>query len=434
MRSSDLAGRRVLLLGTGREAIAAAVALAPVVSELVAADDTDGESAAAFRGAHGPVLIAPDFDSIAGRFDVVVKSPGISPGHPLVVALLAAGVPLTSGTDLWMTEHASTTTGVTGSKGKSTTASLVHHLNVAFGIDSALGGNIGVPLLALAPADRTVAELSSYQAQSLTISPDVVVLTSLFPDHLDWHGSEQQYFADKLNAIAHGPRVVITNVEDARLVAVLRSLGHEPVGSAWRVDGDVIVRGDEPFMPRSELRMLGRHNAVNATLALAAVEAAGVTVDPGIARRALAAFAPLEHRLEPIADPSGITFINDSLSTTPHAAIAALEAIGTAGVVLIVGGQDRGVDYGVLREYLAARPVTAALGLPPSGPRILEEIARTGIPTEPVDDMVHAVSRARALAPANGIVLLSPAAPSYGVYRDFADRADAFRAAIVQTS
>lgn len=442
VRLSDLDGRRVLVLGTGREGSAVAEALSLRGIAVTAVDDRESEGSARFAERWGPVLIAPDFGSVAGSVDVIVKSPGFSPRHPFVVAAIAAGVPITSGTDLWMADNFATTTGVTGSKGKSTTAALTHHLTVAHGVDAALAGNIGVPLLGLPSAARTIVELSSYQAQSLTVSPDVVVLTALFPEHLDWHGSQQQYYDDKLNILAHGARRVIVNAEDARLVAEVERHGvtFERVGpgAAWGLavlDGaEWIVHHGEPIVRASGLPVRGRHNAVNAALALAAVEASGVTIDPELALAALQSFAPLEHRLEPIADPSGLTFVDDSLSTSPFAAIEALKAFGSDGVVLIVGGQDRGVDYSPLAEHLAQHPVTAVVGLPPGGRRILEVIASTGIPSEMAEDMLDAVTRARRLTAPGGTVLLSPAAPSYGIYRDFAHRAEVFRAAIAATS
>lgn len=457
MRLPDLAGLRVLILGTGREGAAAAEAIVPVAASVVAADDNDGDSAAMWRERWAddvPLLIAPDPAEVAALVDVVVKSPGISPRHPLVKYLLDAGVPFTSGTDLWLGEHAATTTGITGSKGKSTTASLIHHLTNALGGDSVLGGNIGVPLLALGGAARTVVELSSYQSQSVTVSPDIVVLTSLFPDHLDWHGSEEQYYSDKLNLMGHGPRRVIVNAEDPVLMAHVEALTtpNGPVdaavielvgapthaaGGRWAVrehlGADWIMRGDEPIAPRAALRLLGRHNAVNSALALAAVEAAGIHVTAQAATEALGTFEPLEHRLEPIFDDSGLTFVNDSLSTNPQAAIQALKAFDSADVTLLVGGQDRGVDYSPLAEHLLRHPITAVVGLPPSGPRILAELERTGVILEQADDMRDAVQRARYLTPAEGTVLLSPAAPSYGIYRDFADRAADFRRAIEAT-
>jgi UDP-N-acetylmuramoylalanine--D-glutamate ligase len=407
VRSSDLVGARVAILGAGREGTAALASVTQAASVVVVADE--GES--------------PIVRDLAGiEVDVAIKSPGIPPSHPVVRDLVSRGVPITSGTDLWLGEHAAATTGVTGSKGKSTTASLVHALQPA----TALGGNIGIPLLALEEADRYVVELSSYQCQSLTVSPDVAVVTSLFPEHLNWHGSVEQYYSDKLNIVRHGPRVVVANGEDETLRAHLDGdvlwVGgdHE-----YRVEGDWIVRGDERILPVADLPVRGRHNALNATIALAAADAvARVPADAAADR--LRAFRPLEHRLEVVADPGGaIVFVDDSLSTSPFAAIEALKAFPDEGAVLLVGGQDRGVEYAPLAEYLARHPITGVVGLPPSGERILGELP--GV-VRMATDMTDAVTRAIALGATS--VILSPAAPSYGIYRDFAERAADFRRAI----
>jgi len=426
VRLSELNGKRVIILGTGREGAAAAEYLDGIAGSIAATSDTPVD------GFRVPVLVSPDPGSVVAGYDIAVKSPGMSPRHPLVAYLLAAGMPVTSGTDLWMNENFATTTGITGRKGKSTTSSLVKHLTPG----SVLGGNIGIPLLALEPAARTIVELSSYQCQSLTRSPDVAVVTSLFPDHLDWHGTEEQYYTDKLNIVEHSPRVVIANGEDERLVGRLATHDVQWVGGenryriADRNGVDWITRGTEPIVPRSHLKLLGRHNALNACIALAAVDAVS-EISADEAAEKLSTFLPLENRLEPIADPSGLTFINDSLSTSPYAAIAALRTFAGRDITLIVGGQDRGVDYRPLAKYIASHPVAAVIGLPPSGERILGEIgsARTELAT----DMRDAVEKARALTPANGTVLLSPAAPSYGIYRDFAERAADFKRAIVAT-
>lgn len=414
MRSSDLAGLRVAILGAGREGSAAIAAL--TASELVVAADVGRE----IEGR--PILRSLDGVEV----DVAVKSPGMPPHHPLVRALVERGVPITSGTDLWMGSHAAATIGVTGSKGKSTTSSLVHALQP----ESALGGNIGLPLLAMREADRYVVELSSYQCQSLTVSPDVAVVTSLFAEHLDWHGSMEQYFTDKLNIVRHGPRVVIANgLDDDVREWLPRSI--DPSLVTWvgegdyRLEGDALLREDEFLLTVHDLQVRGRHNALNALIALAAADAVEhVPTELAVAR--LRGFAPLEHRLEPIADPAGdIMFVNDSLSTSPFATIEALRAFPDPGAVVLVGGQDRGVEYSSLTDFLAQHPVRAVVGLPPSGARIIADLPGE---TEMASDMVDAVRRAVALGATS--VILSPGAPSYGVYRDYADRADHFRAAI----
>ncbi len=437
MRLADLRGRSVVVWGTGREGQAAVTAIRAVgPAALVAVADT--ADAGSFAGvdlfggeaAHERLRAA----------DVVVRSPGVPNTHPWVRELRAAGVPVTGGTALWMADHAPRTVGVTGSKGKSTTSSLISHLLTAAGRPNVFGGNIGVPLLDLPDAERYVLELSSYQCADLTESPDVAVVTSLFPEHLDAHGGEREYYRDKLNLLAHGPRLIVVNGSDERLAAEVAGVrdgsGRPPVDATARfsvVDGQVRA-GDRVLFPRAALPLVGRHNERNLAVALAVLDGLGVDVaDPAVAA-AVASYEVLPHRLTEIADPSGLTFVDDTLSTSPYSAVHAVDAYDGRPLTLIVGGTDRGLDYAPLRAGLAGRELTV-LGIPDSGPRILAALAGLpGVRTEMAADLVAAVSRARAVTPAGGVVLLSPAAPSYGRFRNFEHRSEVFAQAVRDTA
>jgi UDP-N-acetylmuramoylalanine--D-glutamate ligase len=438
----ELAGRRVGIWGMGREGRAALRLLAGEPgTELVLFDDDPPADLGR------PVLTGADGVAALRTADVVLKSPGISRYDERVTALTDAGVLVTSGAGIWMQRYAAQTIGVTGSKGKSTTASLIHHVLHSLGVDSRLAGNIGVPLLDVDPAgvDRFVVELSSYQCSDLRTSPDVAVVTALFPEHLNWHGSVQRYFADKLNIVRHGPRAVVYNASDETLSRELRPADLD----AWviaagapdgpHVDGDAYLFGGETLFGTDVTALRGRHNRTNVCIALGAVRAVGI--DCVAARReiaeALASFEALPHRLTLIEDAaSGITFVDDSLSTAPQATVAALEAFDVEPICVLVGGQDRGVDYRPLAEYLrrAGRAVTV-IGLPESGPRILREVEGVpGVTVLPAADLHDAVRLCRRTLPAGGYALLSPGAPSYGRFRDYADRSAHFRAAIDETA
>lgn len=428
MLLSELAGRRVVVWGYGREGRAAVGALSDVpLGDLSVIDDKSRADA------DRPVLTGTAAAAALAAADVVIKSPGVSRYDERVLALASRGVTVTGGSALWMAEHHTRTVAVTGSKGKSTTSSLIHHLATAVGIENTYGGNIGVPLLELPPAEQYVVELSSYQCSELTDSPSIAVLTSLFPEHLNWHGSAERYYADKLNLIAHGPHAVIVNATDERLLGTVREL-HPAV--------ELVEVGlpDDPRLDALSLR--GEHNRQNAHLALTAVrllaERHGIDTDE---RRdeiveALRTFQGLPHRLAVIADEDGLRFVDDSLSTAPQAAIAALGAFPDGPLALIVGGQDRGVDYTPLHDHLAetVREVTV-IGIPDSGPRILDAVGHLPhVTTDSAVDLSDAVRRARAaLRDTSGTVLLSPAAPSYGVYRDHRERGEAFAQAVEQT-
>ncbi|PZF92979.1 UDP-N-acetylmuramoyl-L-alanine--D-glutamate ligase [Micromonospora deserti] len=375
--------------------------------------------------------------------DVVVRSPGVPQTHPWLVELRRRGVTVTQGTALWMADHADRTVGVTGSKGKSTTSSLISHLLAAVERPNVFGGNIGVPTLDLPEAELYVLELSSYQCSDLTDSPRVAVVTALFPEHLDAHGGEREYYRDKLNLIAYGPRTVVVNGADPRLAlelgdrAAVRAGTPDTAHVAGGPDGTPWFHlADQPLFPRAVLPLVGRHNEGNLCVALAVLDALGVDV---VARKdslavAVAEFQGLAHRLTEIADPSGLTFVDDTLATSPYAAMHAIDAYEGRPLTVIVGGTDRGLDYGPLREHLAEREITV-IGIPDSGPRIVAALA--GLPkvrVEVVDDLVDAVRLARELTPAGGVVLLSPAAPSYGRFRNWEHRSEVFAQAVRDTA
>lgn len=449
MRLAEVKGRSVAVWGTGREGRAAVLAIArQQPSRLLAVDDSanflsipwEGELAALAPLAGGdhafPALVTAD---------VVVRSPGVPQTHPWMREIRARGITVTGGSALWMADHAARTIGVTGSKGKSTTSALISHLLAAVDHPNVFGGNIGVPLLDLPEAPQYVLELSSYQCADLTDSPRVAVVTALFPEHLDAHGGEREYYRDKLNLLRHDPEMIVVNGADLRLRDEIRGVTDinrfppVPAGaddSRFRIEGEIVYCSDDPLFPRSALRLKGAHNGRNLCVALAVLDGLGIDV---VGRKSelaasVAAFEGLPHRLAEIADPSGLTFVDDTLSTTPHSAIHAIEAYADRPLTVLLGGTDRGLDYAPLREFLADRELTV-IGLPDSGPRILSELSGLpGVTAEGAADLPAAVRLARKLTPAGGVVLLSPAAPSYGQFRNFEHRSEVFLQAIRETA
>lgn len=452
MRLTDLAGKSIAVWGARLEGKAAAQALLRVAPRsLVAVDDDPERDRAAWDDAFGglvPLHVGPDALELLLAVDVVVKSPGVKPSHPWLDRLHQQNVEVTTGTVLWMTEHGSHTVAVTGTKGKSTTAALIHHLLTALGEDATLTGNIGSPLLETGEKPLHIVELSSYQCADLTTSPRVAVVTSLFPEHLDWHGSEEQYYSDKLNLLAHGPATVVINAQDERLTLrvprISSTLNLMPSGCAEsfnvadgpnRVPYFYFVR--TPLFPRHVSPLLGAHNGTNICVALGALRALGIdcVANKDHLGSALRTFQGLPHRLEQIPDRTGLLFVNDSLSTTPQSTVAALNAYSGRPMTLIVGGTDRGLDYHVLRDHFERSQQPAnVLAIPDSGPRIAETLQglRT-VHIEILPGLWEAVARSRRLTPPGGIVMMSPAAPSYGRFANFAERSDIFRKAIAET-
>lgn len=450
MRLADLRGRSVAVWGTGREGRAAVTAIAAQQpARLVVVDDSVNYLSTPWEGelaALAPLAGGDHAQAALLSADVIVRSPGVPETHRWMAEIRARGVAVTGGSALWMAENARNTIGVTGSKGKSTTSALISHLLTAAGRPNVFGGNIGVPLLDLPAADQYVLELSSYQCADLADSPRVAVVTSLFPEHIDAHGGEREYYRDKLNLLAHGPELIVINGKDDRLVretlpmrdlngfAAIPAAGGD---SRFRVESDGYVYcSDDALFPRDDFAPRGKHNAYNLCVALAVLDGIGIDV-VGLRdtlHEAVASFRGLPHRLAEIQDPSGIVFVDDTLATSPQATINAIEAYEGKPLTLLVGGTDRGLDYSPLRDALAGRDITV-IGLPDNGPLILSALAGVpGVRTEQVEDLAAGVALARKVTPAGGVVLLSPAAQSYGRFRNFEHRSEVFLQSIEATA
>ncbi len=448
MQFSDLTGRRVVVWGLGREGasvLAHCRALGVDVSGAEPDSEAPTDGTANPEAAYG----ARGRAALLGA-DVVVKSPGVPRTHELYLALVDAGVMITSLTDLWVSENAGRVVAVTGTKGKSTTASVVHHVLSHAGVRSSLRGNIGTSVLAETepPAEVVVMELSSYQAQSLTVSPRIVAVTSLFPEHLTWHGGLEEYYADKLNAVAHGPEWVVVpgDAEEvlrrvsARIspgASLLTTGSPDRTGSAAggedeaRVGVDAagdLVWPDGFRVAAPDLPLVGRHHAGNIALALRIAALLGV--ERASAVEALRTFAPLPHRMERIPSDDGRTWIDDSLATAPEAVVASLAGVAGRTVAAVIGGEDRGLDFSPLLDHVAGRDDVRLLLIGPSGARIAAERPDAGTL---FGSFAEAMAWARSAQNTCEVVLLSPGAPSYDEFANYEERSSAFRAAALGT-
>ncbi len=444
MRFSELDGATVGVWGAGREIRSFATQLArrlPAARIAVAAFDSppDADVRAVLHAPDARIVAAADAVSALGECDVVVRSPGVSLHRPQLRALRDAGTAVTTATSLWLAEREGRgVIGITGTKGKSTTAALAFHLARAAGAQAHLAGNIGVPVIDLLdaePGSLVVLELSSYQIADLRVGPQVAVITNLFREHVDWHGSEEGYVADKLRILGlPGLKTVVFNARVQRLEAAVGELSSEiaarpyGVAGAWNATPSGVARDGGLTVASGELPLRGEHNALNLCAALTALESAGVA--PPALPDALRGFDPLPHRLETVAECDGVTWVDDSISTTPESTLAALASFPDRDVVLIGGGQDRDQDYAELGRELARRGATV-VGLPSTGPRLVAAARAAGVPAGKAieaADMEGAVELARALASPGAAILLSPAAPSYDNYRNFEERGARFRA------
>ncbi len=430
---SALSGKRVGIWGIGRETIAFAAQLERALGERLAvavsdADDPRGPELATTY-AHGEELLPALMTC-----DVVVRSPGVSIHRPEVRELTDRGIAVTTSTALWLDEpREAPVIGVTGTKGKSTTASLIAHLLRAAGAAVELAGNVGRPaieLLATPVPDVYVLELSSYQIADLRTGVDIAVVTSLFPEHLDWHGSTERYFADKLRLLSLPPlRLAILNGCDERLrdAATTARVVRYGCEGEFRLRETAIVRQGDLIVGVEDLPLHGEHNLLNLAGALSAASA--VDRLPADLTAALATFEALPHRLRSLGWRDGVEWIDDSISTTPESTIAALRSFPERRpLVLIGGGFDREQDFASLGAELARRGATV-IALPANGQRLVQAARAAGAAPGRLleaEDLEGAIGLARGAAASGGLVLLSPAAPSFGQFASFEERGRRF--------
>jgi len=432
MRIAELADKRVAIWGFGREGRAIIGVLRARLPELpLSLFCTQAEVAAAQAfdanlAVHGE---EPDAQALS-QFDVLVKSPGVSAYKPALVEAKAGGLKVTSGTALWFAEQPDAhVIAVTGTKGKSTTTALIAHLARALRIRTALAGNIGMQMLELldSRAELWAVELSSFQtgeAGPLQLG----VVTSLYEEHLDWHGSRERYIADKLK-LADVSRYLLVNALQPALLEKTADHPHRLLfghREGWHVRDGFIHRGDKPVFAVADLPVPGEHNALNACAALTAIEVSGA--DALAAAPALANFQPLPHRLQPLGERDGWRWVNDSISTTPQATLAALQSLGSNVVTVIVGGHDRGLDWSDFVAAMNRHAPYAIVTQGANGPRIAKALRDASFAGRLVEvaNVAAAVEKARVLTPAGGTILLSPGAPSFDQFRDYADRGRSF--------
>lgn len=442
MRAADLGTARVAIWGLGREGRAAIGWLRarhPMLP-LLLLDDAEDASAPAgidrIRCAFGATAVA----RALGDVDVLIKSPGVSLYRPEIEAARGNAVKVTSLLNLWFAENFDVTTiCVTGTKGKSTTASLIAHILERLGRRMALTGNIGVPITEIDPArtDYAVIEVSSYQAADFDGVCDLAVLTSLYPEHIDWHRTLDAYYRDKLNLLRRS-RCAIVNREAA--LAVDR-LGSPPAPGidVFNEKGAVHSVGLEIFDGKRRIgevasRYLARsHNLSNVCAALTVMKR--LDLDLRAALGASGDFRPLPHRQQELGEAGGVLYVDDSISTAPEATLAALEVYAGREIAVIVGGYDRGIDYDKLIAAVVAGAARWVICLGASGERIHAGLSaaataqpQTAVAAYRAQTMGEAVAYAARMTGPGGVVLLSPAAPSYGYYRDFTERGRDFAA------
>ncbi len=425
--------RKVLLLGFGREGHSSYRLLRSCfpMMEIGIADrreKPDGlpvdDKTSLYLGESYPEAIA--------HYPLIIKSPGL---RSEIFSGRKAGI--TSQTDLFLKHFSRQTIGVTGTKGKSTTASLIAHLLRSAGRETVLLGNIGIPafdLVGQITGDTVVVfELSAHQLEHLHTSPRVAVLLNIFPEHLDHFGGFENYRSAKLNVLKYQQAGDVAICDAGIAVTAgkgeLLTFGLEDIDGtdASFKNGSFLLGGRKiPFDP-SRFPLRGAHNLKNALAALLAVSTFGVDVEKAI--EDLQGFQPLPHRLEFVGEHNGIRFYNDSISTVVESTMAAVETLTDTGI-LILGGYDRGIEYSGLVRFLQGQKIEYLIFLGQAGDTMLalfRETGESGSKLLRVNNLQEALEIVKTHAKPGCTVLLSPAAASYDQYQNFEHRGDEFR-------
>lgn len=395
MKITDkLAGKKVLIWGYGREGKSTENFIKKYCSV---------ESLTVFEGKESE--IQPEL------YDMIIKSPGIRVDTYLDK--------FTSQTELFLEEFASQTIGITGTKGKSTTSSMLYKvLSACLERKVLLVGNIGLPCLdyygEIDENTVIVFEMSCHQLSHIKYSPHIAIFLNLFEDHLDYYGTRQRYFEAKANIILHQKENDFSYVGDT--VPEIPSSSKKKIISYE----DVLS---------FDMKLRGAHNQFNATFVYDICTEQFGCEDQAV-REAIADFKGLAHRLEYVAQVNGVTYYNDSISTIPEATIAAIKSVDNTKTVMI-GGMDRHINYDVIIEFIKNHQDLNYILSYESGLRIYKEVEELSCCTYKTD-MKEALAYAKEITPAGSACLFSPAAASYGYFKNFEDRGEVFKQMVLQ--
>ncbi|HYE13132.1 MAG TPA: UDP-N-acetylmuramoyl-L-alanine--D-glutamate ligase [Pyrinomonadaceae bacterium] len=445
----ELDGKKVLVIGAARSGVAAARFLAARGALVVLNDRKEfidwPNEALALKSEGVVKLLAGEMPSwLLDQVELVVLSPGVPLKSIPVRYADRAGAEVIGEVELAWRFLRGRVVGITGTNGKTTTTTLVGELLKDAGVPAQVGGNIGTPLVSLVEASRedgwTVAELSSYQLETISeFRPTVAVVLNLMPDHMDRYETFADYGAAKHRIFRNQTEsdVAILNADDAVVSSWARGLrAHVVLFSTEReLEEGLFLRGRElvsrtrdgerVILTRDDMQLKGLHNVQNVLAALAAGLACGAS--PESMRETVRRFAPVEHRLERVAEVGGVTFYNDSKATNVDAAVKAVEALAEepGRIVLILGGRGKNAPYAPLAP-LVERKGRALVLIGEDADRIESEL-KSFAPVERAADMADAVRRAFAAAEPGDTVLLAPACASFDMFTSYEHRGRVFK-------
>ena len=427
-----------LIWGFGVEGKSAAIYLANKQLNFSLLTDVYEQTTHDYAQQHGIEYLYGDSgiqQAIKQPFSYVVKSPGISLYRAEVNLFKQAGSTITSTTQMWFDAYPQAKTiVVTGTKGKSTSASLLHYLFNALGVHSELAGNLGRAILEVKPDDNswTILELSSYQLADLHSQVDIFLLLNLFQEHVPWHQTAEQYYLDKTRLARDSFADAVVYNAQSSLSAKYLALDELSSGvcklafadeRGFHIKDNRLCYQDEQLTHNFALK--GQHNLKNLAACLAIVDY--LKFDWRQVLTKLSSFAALEHRLQEVQGANSVLYVNDSISTTPDSTLCALDCYKNQEINLILGGAERSQCYAELISALENYHLNKILLLGETGKRILKQLpAALASKAQYFDHMAVGMAWLNQHAKAGQVILLSPAAPSFGEFVNFAERGKLF--------
>jgi UDP-N-acetylmuramoylalanine--D-glutamate ligase len=444
--SVELKNKRVLVVGLGKSGLAAAQFLKKSGALVTVSDARPATLIAEL-----PSLLEQGFAVEAGshglltfrRQDLIVVSPGVPQTTPELMQVRAMGMHIVGELELGSQFLQGEVVAITGSNGKTTTTSLLGEILKAAGLPTLVGGNIGRPVTEMvaesAPSSWSVLEVSSFQLETIeTFKPKIAMVLNVTPDHLDRHGSFENYAAAKARITENqtAEDFLVLNGEDTptQMIAaktkaqVFWFSARRPIKQGAFVYGESILfipregAKAEPVMPVAEISLAGKHNAENVLAAVCAARLVGVPSE--IIRAAVARFKAVEHRLELVRELAGVKYYNDSKATNVDATQKAIEAFA-GGIQLILGGKDKNSDYTVLAPLLRER-VKTVITIGSAAEKIEHQLGGV-VKIESAETLAKAVSLAHSMAVADDVVLLAPACASFDQFDSYEHRGRVFK-------
>ena len=429
----DLPGGPYLVVGLARSGVGAALALRDRGEEVIGVDAGSPEGLGGLTEAGVEVYLREEGTALLARAGAVIKSPGVPREAPVIVGALARGIEVLGELEMAWRLLENEVIAVTGTNGKTTTVEWVGHIHRTAGLPVTVAGNVGTALSGLAgkTADdvTVVCEASSFQLQDTdAFAAEAAVLLNIAPDHLDRHGTFEEYVQAKLEIFARQGNEDIAvaplglGVEDLGGCGRRVCFGSGP-GAALSERAGELWWEEQPLMSVGEIGLRGAHNVQNAMAAAAVCLARGLST--GAVREGLRSFAGVKHRLE-VARSDGVLWVNDSKATNVASTLVGIDAFPAGTVHLILGGRGKGQDFSALRAPVERRCEAVYL-IGEDAPLIAAALASVSIPVHECGELELAIARAREAARHGDVVLLSPACASFDQFADFEARGERFR-------